>query len=317
MTSRRLCRGRSGTHPFRIVHTGYLHTELGRKQRRRARARKLLGGTRNDVDILTRSHVFLLRAIDALLERRPELRGRIEVDLAGVQSAADHEVTSERFVVRMLGYLEHPESVALIRSADLLFLPMHDLPLEHRSTIVPGKTYEYLAAGPPILAAVPNGDARDILAEAGGAFLCKPSDEEAMTENRLEPLGRVHRGEAGTGAESRSRRALRVRTPGQRDGGVLRRDRALSVRVRSRRLPPSSSTDSPWIPYVCCVRTYRRRRPDLSGSAPSERMLRLVVPGTHARHGMLGAREVPRLDAILSSGGDARLSGASALDGRR
>jgi glycosyltransferase involved in cell wall biosynthesis len=180
---------RSGTRPFRIVHTGYLHTELGRKQRRLARVRKLLGGTRNDVEILTRSHVFLLRAIDALLEQRPELRGRIEFDLAGVQSAADHEVTSERFVVRMLGYLEHPASVALIRSADLLFLPMHDLPLEHRSTIVPGKTYEYLAAGRPILAAVPNGDARDILAEAGGAFLCQPSDEEAMAEivsNRLD-----------------------------------------------------------------------------------------------------------------------------------
>src|SRR5437870_2479788 len=29
---------------FRIVHTGYLHTELGRQQRRQALARALLGG---------------------------------------------------------------------------------------------------------------------------------------------------------------------------------------------------------------------------------------------------------------------------------
>jgi glycosyltransferase involved in cell wall biosynthesis len=142
----------------------------------------LLGGTRNGVDILTRSHVFLVRAIDALLEQRPELRGRIELLLAGVQSAADHKVTSERFSVRMLGYLEHPESVSLIRSADLLFLPMHDLAPEHRATIVPGKTYEYLAAGRPVRAAVPNGDARDILAEAGAAFFCRPADQAAMTE---------------------------------------------------------------------------------------------------------------------------------------
>jgi glycosyltransferase involved in cell wall biosynthesis len=173
---------RSNAQPFRIVHTGYLHTELGRKQRRLARTRKLLGGTRNGVDILTRSHVFLLRAIDALLEQRPELQGRIELYLAGVQSAADREVTSKRVNVRMLGYLEHPESVSLIRAADLLFLPMHDLPPEHRATIVPGKTYEYLAAGRPILAAIPNGDARDILSESGAAFLCCPADHAAMRE---------------------------------------------------------------------------------------------------------------------------------------
>ena len=30
--------------------------------------------------------------------------------------------------VRHHGYLEHGESLALMRSADLLFLPMHDLP---------------------------------------------------------------------------------------------------------------------------------------------------------------------------------------------
>src|SRR5207244_5918748 len=29
---------------FRIVHTGYLHTQLGRRQRRAAPARRLLGG---------------------------------------------------------------------------------------------------------------------------------------------------------------------------------------------------------------------------------------------------------------------------------
>ena len=75
---------------------------------------------------------------------------------------------------------EHPEAIALLRSADLLFLPMHDLPPGRRSTIVPGKTYEYLASGRPILAAVPDGDARDILAEAGNAFICRPRDVEAL-----------------------------------------------------------------------------------------------------------------------------------------
>ena len=167
---------------FRIVHTGYLHTELGRKQRRSARVRRWLGGSLEGVDILTRSHVHLLRALNALVERRPELRGRLELHLAGVQTAADHDVQRGAIDVRMLGYLEHPAVVSLMVSADLLFLPMHDLPPGRRATIVPGKTYEYLASGRPILAAVPDGDARDILAAAGTAYLCRPSDEAGMTD---------------------------------------------------------------------------------------------------------------------------------------
>lgn len=167
---------------FRIVHTGYLHTDLGRTQRRRDRLRASLGGARDGVDILTRSHVYLVEAIDALLTRRPELHGRLALWLAGVQSAADHDVAAGREYVRMLGYVDHSRAVDLMRTADLLFLPMHDLRPGRRASIVPGKTYEYVASGRPILAAVPHGDARDILAEAGTADVCAPSDVSRMTE---------------------------------------------------------------------------------------------------------------------------------------
>ncbi len=46
---------------FRIVHTGTMHTELGLRHRAHGHRRRLLGGTSVDVDILTRSPVFLLR----------------------------------------------------------------------------------------------------------------------------------------------------------------------------------------------------------------------------------------------------------------
>ena len=68
-----------------------------------------------------------------------------------------------------------------MRGADLLFLPMHNLPSGYRARIVPGKTYEYLASGRPILAAVPDGDARDLLERAGTAFLTRPDDVDAMS----------------------------------------------------------------------------------------------------------------------------------------
>jgi hypothetical protein len=67
-----------------------------------------------------------------------------------------------------------------MRSADLLFLPMHDIAPGRRATIVPGKTYEYLASGRPILAAVPAGDARDMLAGSPQARMCRPGDSAAI-----------------------------------------------------------------------------------------------------------------------------------------
>lgn len=164
---------------FRIVHTGYLHTELGRDERRRARARRLLGGSTTGVDILTRSHVFLLEAVERL--RREESALPVELHLAGVASPGDR-AAARSDAVQFRGYLPHAETLALVRSADLLFLPMQELPRGVRATIVPGKTYEYLGSGRPILAAVPDGDARDLLARVPQAHLCRPADVEGMTE---------------------------------------------------------------------------------------------------------------------------------------
>lgn len=169
---------------LRIVHTGSLHTSMGERERRTARLRRVLGGAA-PVDVLTRSHVYLLEAVRRLRVREPELTADLEVHLAGVLSEADRRVAVDQPVV-LHGYLDHDRSVALLRSADLLFLPMQDLPLGQRATIVPGKTYEYLASGRPILAAVPDGDARDLLDASPQATVCRPRDIDAMLEAVLE-----------------------------------------------------------------------------------------------------------------------------------
>jgi glycosyltransferase involved in cell wall biosynthesis len=168
-----------------IVHTGYLHTELGLRHRRTARLRGLVGGTAVAVDFLPRSHVYLLRALDRVLAARPDALGTIELHLAGVLSAEDARVIEafpHRDVVRAHGYVPHSESVSMVRSAGLLFLPMHDLPDGHRARIVPGKAYEYLASERPILAAVPDGDARDLMESLRDSrvHVCRPKDVACM-----------------------------------------------------------------------------------------------------------------------------------------
>jgi len=173
---------------FRIVHTGYLHTELGRQLRRSLPLRRVLGGRVAGLDILTRSHVYLVEAINRLLQRSPGFDDALELHLAGVLNADDLEVAARCPVVTLHGYVTHAESLALVRTADLLFLPMQNLPHGVRATIVPGKTYEYLASGRPILGAVPEGDARDILAAAGTGIVVRPDDVDGMAaaiERRL------------------------------------------------------------------------------------------------------------------------------------
>jgi glycosyltransferase involved in cell wall biosynthesis len=159
---------------FRIVHTGYAHADYGRSFRRTRRLRRALGGMPAGLDVLTRSHLYLLDAVQRL---EPALRSRVRVHLAGIVEGGEREPPPD--FVELHGYLPHHDAVALMRSADLLFLPMHDLPVGVRARSVPGKTYEYLASGRPILGALPDGDARDLLVEAGSA-ICRPSDSAGM-----------------------------------------------------------------------------------------------------------------------------------------
>jgi glycosyltransferase involved in cell wall biosynthesis len=162
---------------FRIVHAGQVHTRPESSATRLGR--RVLGGSAHGLDTQTRSHVYLVEAVRLLVQRRPDLHGRIRVELVGTLSSDDIAALPD-FVVSH-GYLPHAETIELLRSVDLLFMPMHDLGKGQRARIVPGKTYEYLAAQTPILAAVPDGDARDLLEAAGNADVCRPADAEAMS----------------------------------------------------------------------------------------------------------------------------------------
>lgn len=168
---------------FRIVHSGYLHTHGALHQEAHAWQYRLLGRTEPGVKQLGRSHYYLLRALEIWRQQDPEAVRQVRLALVGAQTECDRQLVEQSSVsdlVESTGYLPHPESVAWIRQADLLFLPMHTLPPGRRATIVPGKTYEYLATQRPILAAVPPGDARDFIVASGFGAICEPDDVARM-----------------------------------------------------------------------------------------------------------------------------------------
>lgn len=162
---------------FRVVLTGYTH-DAASGSGPIGSFRRFLGGRTSGLDVRGRSHEYLAQALELLRELDGELADRTELHIAGAAPPGRGEPSNVD--LHHHGYLPHDEALALMRSADVLFLPMHDLPVGLRSRTVPGKTYEYLAAGRPILAALPDGDARDLLASLPNVWVCRPTDVVAM-----------------------------------------------------------------------------------------------------------------------------------------
>lgn len=168
---------------FKIVHTGAFHTHTGLHQRNKSLLYKLLGRTAPDVALLPRSPYYLLKALEAIQRNKAEVMSEIEVVFVGVLSDADTELIKRSPVASLIstpGYVDHTQSVDYVRNADLLFLPLHKRGAGKRASIVPGKAYEYMASGNPVLGALPEGDARDYLEAAGNSYLARPDDVEAL-----------------------------------------------------------------------------------------------------------------------------------------
>jgi hypothetical protein len=107
----------------------------------------------------------LIGALDLLRQSQPELAGRIHVLQVGrVDRFVAQQFTKlgARFQATVIPSVSHPDAIAYMLGADLLYLPTtHGL--------VPGKTYEYLRSGTPTLALAAEGShLQALLAETGG-----------------------------------------------------------------------------------------------------------------------------------------------------
>jgi glycosyltransferase involved in cell wall biosynthesis len=125
----------------------------------------------------------LLEGVYELLAKHPEARRKLRVELAGPYDL-DYEDRAEALglkgIVRFPGALSHAEARALQRSADALLL-WRPRGVGFR-TMVPGKLYEYLDSGRPVVALLPEDDeAAALVREAGGAVVT-PNDRAALAQ---------------------------------------------------------------------------------------------------------------------------------------
>lgn len=190
--------------PMTLVHTGTLHTQTA--LRVDPSSRKELGLAEYNLGdriryrsgkshLLARTPYYLFRAIRRLLDESRIVQDDIRMIFAGTDTQADRDL-AERFdlseMVEFKGYLSHDESVRQLSLADVLFVPLHVPQNVAYPLIIPGKIYEYMALQKPILALVPQGDARDLLCESGLSVICDPRDVGQIGQAVLSLLQAFH-----------------------------------------------------------------------------------------------------------------------------
>jgi len=129
--------------------------------------------------------VFMGRAIHQIIERNPDWKDKIRLDVYGnryPQETVDRVLANTEIgdVVSVYGSRSHTQAIQIARGADLLFMAIPD-----RADGSPGgrislKTYEYLMTDRPILAAIPKGENWDYLSDKPGVWLIEPNDVDGM-----------------------------------------------------------------------------------------------------------------------------------------
>ncbi|UCH78679.1 MAG: glycosyltransferase [Candidatus Coatesbacteria bacterium] len=138
----------------------------------------------------------LLEGFAEARRRDPAFAARAKLYLMGINRADDLALLGEwglEEAVFAAGYLSHREALRACGGADLLVLVMS---ASEGPALVPGKLYEYLGLGRPLLAAVPAGEARDVVeAATRGAAVVPPEDAEAIAQALGEKFERWRAGD--------------------------------------------------------------------------------------------------------------------------
>jgi glycosyltransferase involved in cell wall biosynthesis len=120
----------------------------------------------------------LLEALARLAAEDTSMRDRVEIVLAGQQTAQERALYADPAhapFVRHIGYVERSASLALQRAVDALVLVTSGV----RTGEATGKLFEYLAAGRPILVLGAGSAAGDIVIEAGAGLAIPTRDADA------------------------------------------------------------------------------------------------------------------------------------------
>jgi glycosyltransferase involved in cell wall biosynthesis len=129
-----------------------------------------------------RSLSTFLQAARLVIESDAQFARDFSLTLVGTLDgrAADEVARSGiREQVKLLGQIDHAAAIATMRRSDALLLVANTTP--GAEATVPGKLFEYLAVGRPIIAVAPRDSSpADMLRQTGGGWLAEAGDTDAI-----------------------------------------------------------------------------------------------------------------------------------------
>lgn len=124
----------------------------------------------------------LWKALNRLTAQRPELKDHLQVHVAGkIDGAIIQEAGEVSSLINNHGYLSHQEALSLMRQADILLLPLNEIDSANTKGRIPGKLFEYIAIGKPILMlGTRDSDAGRIVSQLGDSWCVDNDDDDTI-----------------------------------------------------------------------------------------------------------------------------------------
>lgn len=129
---------------------------------------------------------YFLRAIKKILVQFPLIASSLKILFIGkgINWTLIKNLGLSDDIIEIINHVTHRESLSYMCKADLLLLIVPDI--EGSDSWMPGKIYEYIASGRPILATVPEGHAKDLILKTNSGVVVHPKDIEGIKEAIVE-----------------------------------------------------------------------------------------------------------------------------------
>jgi glycosyltransferase involved in cell wall biosynthesis len=130
---------------------------------------------------------YFLKAFKQLSIERPDIASNIELHFVGFLRRENQKLIRKlnlQSFVKEYGYLNHADSIAKLKSADVLWFMVGKM--KNIDAILPGKVCEYIGSGKPIIACVPEGAAKMAAIDYKAAFITEPDDADQIKNTILE-----------------------------------------------------------------------------------------------------------------------------------
>lgn len=134
----------------------------------------------------SRCGFYLFRGIARFKEKYPDMAELLQVDIWGNIADENKKQVKELGIgdiVTIEGYMERAASRARLDACDALFLPLELAKPGYKPLIIPGKVFEYLQAGKPVLTIGQDSDALDIMQRSGLGIVHQPEDVEGIADS--------------------------------------------------------------------------------------------------------------------------------------